>query len=151
MELSTAQSKSWMRRKTLKVNSGEARARSPCCTVLFARETRQFTFRNQNVYVYEIKQRSFNLEYAMFRALTNTDKFVTLSVASYLRKSAHDRINTVQIFFSFFFFLELAKVKQRRLYVDTSKTQLSQSLQMLNKQNTLVHFSVYLLYCEQQT
>jgi len=29
MELSTAQSKSWMRRKTLKVNSGEARARSP--------------------------------------------------------------------------------------------------------------------------
>lgn len=37
MELSTAQSKSWMRRKTLKVNSGEARA--ALAAVLFGRET----------------------------------------------------------------------------------------------------------------
>lgn len=37
MELSTAQSKSWMRRKTLKVNSGEARAAPAAQCYLVAR------------------------------------------------------------------------------------------------------------------
>lgn len=56
MELSTAQSKSWMRRKTLKVNSGEASAHAAPAARCFracviCSPDASFRFRNQNEYV----------------------------------------------------------------------------------------------------